>query len=262
VLDGRNRLLACERAEVEPRFEDFEGDDAAALALVISLNVQRRDLTAGQRAIVAAKSLSLFESTKKPGPKSGTNSATSGRSREDAARVFKVGVNAIQQAKALLSEAADLAVQVESAASSLMASYEELQERRRAAAQKAKDLQRVSKYAEAVSGGEMTLEEALQAVADEERVAPGRRHQTLWEVFPESMITDGRSRYRACLGLGVEPRFVGYDGPEEKLAAHIKSRNLRGSSLEPGGVVGASPPRPRGGPYRRGAALAADAARG
>jgi ParB family chromosome partitioning protein len=36
ILDGRNRLLACERAGVEPRFEDFEGDDAAALALVIS----------------------------------------------------------------------------------------------------------------------------------------------------------------------------------------------------------------------------------
>jgi len=29
-------LLACEKVGVEPRFEDFEGDDAAALALVIS----------------------------------------------------------------------------------------------------------------------------------------------------------------------------------------------------------------------------------
>jgi hypothetical protein len=108
---------------VEPRFEDLEGDDAAALALVISVNVQRRDLTAGQRAIVAAKSLSLFESTKKPGPKSGTNSATSGRSRDDAARVFKVGVNAIQQAKALLSEATDLAAQVECCSLSLAAAW-------------------------------------------------------------------------------------------------------------------------------------------
>jgi ParB-like chromosome segregation protein Spo0J len=50
VLDGRNRLLACEKAGVEPTFAEHEGDDASALALVISLNVQRRDMTAGQRA--------------------------------------------------------------------------------------------------------------------------------------------------------------------------------------------------------------------
>src|SRR5262249_9146575 len=55
VLDGRNRLLACSRVGVEPTYVEHEGDDDSALALVISLNVQRRDLTPGQRAIVAAK---------------------------------------------------------------------------------------------------------------------------------------------------------------------------------------------------------------
>jgi hypothetical protein len=64
-LDGRNRLPACEAAGVEPRFEDFEGDDAGALALVISLNVQRRDMTAGQRAIVAARALPPYEKAAK-----------------------------------------------------------------------------------------------------------------------------------------------------------------------------------------------------
>jgi hypothetical protein len=53
----QGRLLACERAGVEPRFEDFEGDDAAALALVIDLNSERRDLTKSQQAIVAARTL-------------------------------------------------------------------------------------------------------------------------------------------------------------------------------------------------------------
>ena len=32
VLDGRNRLVACEKADVKPTFEDYEGDDAGALA--------------------------------------------------------------------------------------------------------------------------------------------------------------------------------------------------------------------------------------
>src|SRR5262245_56894407 len=54
VLDGRNRCQACEKAGVEPTFITHEGDDASALALVISLNVQRRNLTSAQWAIVAA----------------------------------------------------------------------------------------------------------------------------------------------------------------------------------------------------------------
>src|SRR5262245_40732828 len=55
ILDGRNRLLACEKAGAQPTFTDFDGDDDAALALVESLNATRRDLTGGQRAIVAAR---------------------------------------------------------------------------------------------------------------------------------------------------------------------------------------------------------------
>jgi hypothetical protein len=74
--------------------------------------VQRRDLTAGQRAIVAAKALPMFEDAAdkraKGGKTLGTNSAAS-RARDDASKVFKVGVNAVQQAKALLAEAPDLA---------------------------------------------------------------------------------------------------------------------------------------------------------
>jgi hypothetical protein len=174
-LAAGGKFPACERAEVEPRFEDFEGDDAAALALVISLNVQRRDLTAGQRAIVAAKALPMFEEMAKARMaeggkrKGGPNGATPHRSRDDVAAIFKVGKNYVQQAKALHADAPDLAEQVECCALSLAAAYEAMQERDRKAAQKARDMQRVSKYAEAVSEGEMTLEEALQAVADEER---------------------------------------------------------------------------------------------
>jgi len=112
ILDGRNRLAACEKAGVEPRFVEHESDEASALALVISLNVQRRDLTAGQRALVAAKVLEQFPE-RRGRPKKGASSIQN-NSRQEVAREFKVGEQAVQQAKALLNEATDLTTQVES----------------------------------------------------------------------------------------------------------------------------------------------------
>ena len=54
VLDGRNRLAACEKVGVAPRFETFTGDDEEALDHVLSLNMRRRDMTLSQRAMIAA----------------------------------------------------------------------------------------------------------------------------------------------------------------------------------------------------------------
>jgi len=52
VLDGRNRLAACERAGVEPAFVTYDGDDPDGYALAV--NVQRRNLTKGQQAMIIA----------------------------------------------------------------------------------------------------------------------------------------------------------------------------------------------------------------
>ena len=59
VLDGRNRLLACSLAGVEPRFTAYVGDDP--IAYVVRNNLIRRHLTEGQRAILAADLLPLYQ---------------------------------------------------------------------------------------------------------------------------------------------------------------------------------------------------------
>ena len=52
VLDGRNRLKACEMAEVTPRFQKYTGADP--LADVVSWNLKRRHLTPSQQAGIGA----------------------------------------------------------------------------------------------------------------------------------------------------------------------------------------------------------------
>lgn len=170
ILDGRNRSLACKRAGVEPTFTEYQGDDP--LGLVISLNIQRRDLTAAQRAIVAAR-VWIANGDAKPGRKS---VKTLPITAESLSRQFRTTKPSLTQAKAILKDAPDLATQVEACALSLAAAYQQMQaqqeEQKRQKAEadrKARDAEKTAQYREAVSSGEMTLDEALEATREEER---------------------------------------------------------------------------------------------
>lgn len=59
VLDGRHRLRACLELGIEPRYEDFAGDDP--LSFVVATNVHRRHLSAAQRAALAVELLPMLE---------------------------------------------------------------------------------------------------------------------------------------------------------------------------------------------------------
>lgn len=54
VIDGRNRMAACERIGRPPSMREFVGTDDELLPFVISLNLKRRHLSESQRAMVAA----------------------------------------------------------------------------------------------------------------------------------------------------------------------------------------------------------------
>ncbi len=53
LVDGRNRLVACRRAGVEPRFTTLDGQDP--VSYILSANVNRRNLNKGQRAMAVVK---------------------------------------------------------------------------------------------------------------------------------------------------------------------------------------------------------------
>jgi ParB-like nuclease family protein len=58
ILDGRNRNAACNLAGVEPWFETYSGDDPDGYAL--SVNVNRREMTKGQKAMVIVLADDLY----------------------------------------------------------------------------------------------------------------------------------------------------------------------------------------------------------
>lgn len=61
ILDGRNRLAACEMASVEPRFIEVNGELPSATIYVLSHNLHRRHLTTSQRAAIAAEIVPLLK---------------------------------------------------------------------------------------------------------------------------------------------------------------------------------------------------------
>lgn len=52
VLDGGNRYRACEAANVKPHFVEFDGENI--VSFVLSANLHRRHMTAGQQAAIVA----------------------------------------------------------------------------------------------------------------------------------------------------------------------------------------------------------------
>lgn len=119
VLDGRNRLAACEIAGVEPTFEAANGDDP--LALVVSLNVKRRNLNAGQRAVAAAEAWDLASQELGRGK---------GRA-QTLGELFDVSHAYVTQARALLRDAPELAARVKTGEVALAAAYDALRDRDR-----------------------------------------------------------------------------------------------------------------------------------
>lgn len=122
VLEGRNRLAACEAEGIPPRFKEWQGEGGDPLAFVLLKNLDRRHLTPAQAAAAAAKAAPLFAQAARaksapvldessPGPKK-RNEA--GRATAQAAQRFGAGQAATKALQGVLRRAPevhDLALQ-------------------------------------------------------------------------------------------------------------------------------------------------------
>ncbi|WP_123554385.1 ParB/RepB/Spo0J family partition protein [Kitasatospora cineracea] len=160
LLDGRNRLAACERAGVEPRFTTYDGTDQAEYIWLS--NVRRRHISAGQRAMIQAMILSL-----------------SGHSLRTHAKLHDVSRSRLSLANTVLQSAADLAEQVRAGKLSLDAAAATVRERKAkaAAVQAAFDHLRIHApdLAAQVTEGELALDAATRELG--QRQAAVRRDQ-------------------------------------------------------------------------------------
>lgn len=150
ILDGRNRLAACEMASIEPRFETYDGEDPAGYALAV--NLSRRHLTTGQKAVVAARAIQVVYGLGLP-----------------LARSIGVPQPRVSQAKTILDYAPDLADGVLAGSQPFDAAYREAQQRKQAAQSTESKMTRLradgADLADLVTEERLGLDEALTALS-------------------------------------------------------------------------------------------------
>lgn len=175
LLDGRNRICACQKAGVKPTFRQYDGDDP--VSFVVDLNIQRRHLNAGQKAMVAVELEPLYAAqakraqgtrtdltTEEPSRHMAGKSKRENESAEKAAKRVGASGRSVSRAKKVKAEAPYLAEKVESGALPLGTAERTVKERRRVTALKkaAPDL------AEKVASGDLAIDRAERILRDRE----------------------------------------------------------------------------------------------
>lgn len=118
LLDGRNRLRACELAGVTPSYVEVALNGESPIEYVVSRNLHRRHLTTAQRAALAVELLPHLEAearerqiaSLKQGNEQPVSPETDerGRSDEKAADMLGVGRTTVAYAKAINNRAPDV----------------------------------------------------------------------------------------------------------------------------------------------------------
>jgi len=106
VIDGRNRLRACQELGITPATREWNGD-GSPLDFVVSLNLHRRHLNETQRAMVAARLKQTFEKDAKKRSLQGKEldpreNFPTGRLSEAAGRLLNVSYKSVDFASKVI----------------------------------------------------------------------------------------------------------------------------------------------------------------
>jgi hypothetical protein len=99
LVDGRNRLRACEMAKVEPRFEVMQFKDDEAIKAYVIDKTEHRNISKGQKAML----LALLYPEGTPGKKTKTSSVS---------KEAGFSASRLSQARAVLAYSRDIAIAV------------------------------------------------------------------------------------------------------------------------------------------------------
>lgn len=142
IVDGRNRYRACKDLGIAPHFRTWDGN-GSLIQFVVSLNLHRRHLTSGQRAMIAVDILPMLEAEARKRMVAGaiaTNTGTQkieypedkkGEAAAHAAGIVGSNRQYVHDAKALQTVAPDLAAAVRSGGKTLVQAKREVKERKR-----------------------------------------------------------------------------------------------------------------------------------
>lgn len=144
ILDGWNRYRACRELGLSPEFEDFGGDERAALDFVVAKNRDRRHLTPSQCAALAVELEPMYadaakgrQSANRPELSVGLHEAEKGRAIEHAAVVAGASWSNAAKAKAIKAKDEDLFEDIKSGRTTVNAAKKDLDRRERLAAETA-----------------------------------------------------------------------------------------------------------------------------
>lgn len=155
IIDGRNRYLACQEAEVEPRYEEWDGK-GDLVKHVVSLNMKRRHLNTSQLSMVAARLANMRQ-----GERTDLPSNEGKLSQSDVADLLNISVPSVERANRVLEHGVPELIQAVEQGEvkvSLAATLTKLPE----------DQQK-----EAISGGIEMVRKAVQPIYEKNRKRSG-----------------------------------------------------------------------------------------
>lgn len=169
ILDGRNRHRVCCDLGITPHTREYDGssDTAALVSFVLSLNLRRRHLTSGQRAVlgIEVEKVLAEAARERQGARNDIvqkfEQSSTGRAAEQAAAIVGTNRQYISDAKRIAQRAPDLL--------------------------------------EAVRSGEATITEAKRQIKEREREAVRAVNRALIEETPTPALAEPSRRYQAIV---------------------------------------------------------------